>query len=176
MRVRVQLALIDDAVFVLMEELHRIFNRDDVLVPLAIDLVDHRRERRRFAGAGRAGDEHESARLIADLLDHLRQPELLESEDLVGDLPVDGGRRAALIEDVRAEARETLDAERNVELEVFLETMLLRVGEHRVRELLRLRRRQRRHIERRQLAVDADLRWRVRGDVKVRTAVFHNHF
>ena len=143
-----------------MEELDRVFDGDDVLVPLAVDLVDHRGQRRRLARAGRAGDEHEAARLVADLLDDRRQSELLEAEDLVGDLPVDGGGGAALVEDVRAEAGQPLDAEGEVELEVLFEAMLLRVGENRVGELLRLRRRQRRHVQRRELAVDADLRRR----------------
>ena len=137
---------------------------------LAVDLVDHRRQRRRLAGAGRAGDEHQAARLVADLLDDRRQAELLEAEDLVRDLPEDGGDGAALVEDVRAEARQALDAEREVELEVLLEAVLLRVGEHRVGELLGLRRRQRRHVQRHELAVDADLRRRVGRDVKVRAA------
>src|SRR6266545_5205618 len=121
-----------------MKELHRIFDGDDVLVPLAIDLVDHRGEGGRFAGAGRSGDEDQSARTIANLLDHLWQSEILESENLIRDLAVDGSRGAALIEDVRAETGQSFDAERNIQLEVFLEAVLLRVGEHRVRELLRL--------------------------------------
>src|SRR5947209_18231604 len=127
MRIGVQLALVDDAALVRMEKLHRIFDGDDVLVPLAIDLVDHRRERGRLAGTGRAGDEHESARLVANLLDDGGQTELAKSEDLVGDLAVDGGRGAALVEDVGAEAGQSFDAEGEVELEVFFEAMLLRV-------------------------------------------------
>ena len=52
-----------------------------------------------------------------------------------------GGRPrhgAALVEDVGAEARQPLDAEREVELEVLLEAVLLRVGQHAVGELLGL--------------------------------------
>src|SRR4051795_3164947 len=146
MRIGVQLALVYDSALGRMKKLHRIFDGDDVLVPLAIDLVDHRRKRGRLAGTGWTGDEHESARLVADLLDHDRQAELAKTEDLVRDLAVDRGRGAALIEDVRAESGQSLDAEGQVELEVLLEAMLLRIGEHRVGELFRLRRRQRRHI------------------------------
>ena len=47
------------------EELDRVLDGHDVLVALLVDQVDHRRERRRLAGAGRAGDEHEAARLLA---------------------------------------------------------------------------------------------------------------
>src|SRR5205823_14234007 len=80
---------------------------------------------------------------------------------------IDGGDGAALIEDVRAETGQSFDAEGEVELERFFEAMLLRVGENGVGELLRLRRRHRRNVERNEFAVDADLRWRVGRDVKV---------
>src|SRR5207249_4036113 len=94
--------------------------------------------------------------------------------DLVRDLAVDGGGSAALIEDVRAEAGQPFDAEGEVELERFLETVFLRIGENGVGELLRLRRRHRRNVERHELAVDANLRRRVGGDVKVgATALDH---
>src|SRR5205085_12182844 len=131
-------------------------------------------ERRRVSRAGRAGDEHESARLVADFFDDDGKSELFEAEDLVGDLAIDGGGGTALIEDVRAEARQSFDAEGEVELERLFEAMLLRVGEDRVGELLRLRRRHRRNVERHELAVDTDLRRGVGGDVKVgATALDH---
>src|SRR5437868_3830433 len=114
-----------------MKELDRVFDGDDVLVRLAVDLVDHGGEGGRFAGTGRSRDEDEAARLVADLLDDRREAELLETEDFVGDLAVNGGDGAALIEDVRPETGQSLDAEREVELEVLFEAVLLRVGEHR---------------------------------------------
>ena len=104
------------------------------------------------------GDEDQAARLVAERLDDRRQPELLEAEDLVGDLPEDAGDRAALVEDVGAEAGEALDAEGEVELEVLLEPVLLVVGQDRVRELLGLRHRQRRIGKRDQLPVQPDHR------------------
>ena len=55
-----------------------------------------------------------------------------------GNQPVDRADRAALVEHVAAEARQALDAEREVELERLLEALLLRVGEHAVGELLRV--------------------------------------
>jgi hypothetical protein len=64
--------------------LDRVLDRDHVLVALAVDLVEHRGERRRLARAGRARDEHQAARLVADLRDHRRQAQLLEASDLVG--------------------------------------------------------------------------------------------
>ena len=165
--VRVQLALVDHALLVRVQVLDRVLDRDHVLVALVVDLVEHRRERRRLAGAGGPGHQHQAARLVADGGDHRGQAQLLEVADLVGDRAVDGGHRAALHEDVGAEARQALDAEAEVELEVLLEAVLLRVGQHAVGELLGLDRGQRRQVQRPQLAVDADLGRRVGGDVEV---------
>ena len=138
-----------------------------VLVPLAVDLVEHGREGRGLAGAGGAGDEHEAARLVADRGDHRGQAQLLEAADLVGDRPVDGGHRAPLHEDVGAEAGEALDAEAEVELQRLLEAVLLGVGEHAVGELLGLDRGEGRQVQGPELAVHADLRRGVGGDVEV---------
>ena len=63
--VRADLPLVDDAALVAVQELDRILDREDVLRALAVDLVDDRRERRRLTGAGRAGDEHQTTRLLA---------------------------------------------------------------------------------------------------------------
>src|SRR5436305_53213 len=56
------------------------------------------------------------------------------------------------------------------ELELFFEAMLLRVGQDRVGQLLGLGRRQRRHVERHELAVDPDLRRGVGRNVKIGTS------
>ncbi len=170
-RVGVQLTLVDDAALVGVEELDRVLDRDDVLGLLAVDLVDHRREGRRLARAGRPGDEDEAARPVAERFHDGRDPELLEAEDLVGDLPEDRRDGTALHEDVAAEPREALDPEGEVELEVLLETVLLNIGQDRVAELLGLRDSQRGVVQRLDVAVDSDHRRRVRRDVEVRAAL-----
>ena len=70
------LALVDDAVHVRVEDLDRILDRDDVLPPRPVDVAEHRGERRRLARAGRAGDEHEAAVLGRELLDAGGSPRL----------------------------------------------------------------------------------------------------
>jgi hypothetical protein len=54
------LALVDDALLVLVHELDRILDGEDVACG-SVDVVDHRRERRRLARARRAGDDDEAA-------------------------------------------------------------------------------------------------------------------
>ena len=130
--VAVHLALVDEAALVLVHELDRILDREDVVLPLLVDLVDHRRQRRRLAAAGRAGDEDEAARPFGQRRQHRREAQLVERADLFRDQPVDRADRAALVEHVAAEAREPLDAEREIEFERLLEPLLLRVGQHAV--------------------------------------------
>jgi hypothetical protein len=73
-------ALGEEAVFVRMDELHRVFDGDDMLLLRHVDLVEHGGEGRRFTAAGRARDEDQP--LFA--LDHL-------FEDRFGVEIVEGG-------------------------------------------------------------------------------------
>ena len=102
--VAADLALVDDAALVAVEELDRVLDRHDVLVARLVDLVDHRGERRRLARAGRARDEHDAARLARELADDRRQAELLDRHRLGGDQAERRADRAALEVRVDAEA------------------------------------------------------------------------
>src|SRR5215204_3053525 len=133
-RVGADLALVNDAGLVRVQELDRVFDGDDVLVSLAVDLVDHRGERRGLTGAGGACDEDEAARTVAELRDDGRQPQIVERLDLVRDGAEDRADRAALVEEVGAEARQPTHAEREVQFKRLLEAVLLRVGQNRVGE------------------------------------------
>ena len=124
-RVLPDLALVDDAALVVVEELDRILDRDDVVGARPVDLVDDRRERRRLARAGRAGDEHEAARLRRQLVQARGQAELLERADVGGDRPERRRQALALVVRVDAEAGEPADAVGEVELAVQLEQLLL---------------------------------------------------
>jgi hypothetical protein len=67
------LALVDDAAVIGVQDLDRVLDRDDVLAARSVDVVDHRGERGRLARAGGAGHEHEPAMLFGQPLDALRQ-------------------------------------------------------------------------------------------------------
>ena len=91
-RVDTDLALVDDAALVAVHELDWILDREDVVGAVAIDLVDHRGERRRLTRAGGAGDEDEAARQHRELGKRGRKTELFESLELLGDDAERGGR------------------------------------------------------------------------------------
>ena len=63
------LALVDDRLAVRVQELDRVLDRDDVLLHRPVHVVDHRRERRRLAGAGRARQQDDPALLLGQLGD-----------------------------------------------------------------------------------------------------------
>ena len=115
------LTLVDDAVAVGMEDLDRVLDRDDVLVARAVDVVEHRRERRRLARAGRARDEHEPAVLLGEALHARRQAQLLEARDVAGDHAERERDVAALAVGVDAETGQALGGVRDVEVAALVE-------------------------------------------------------
>ncbi len=104
--VRPHLALVDQAPLVVVHELDRVFDRDDVVLAVAVDVVDHRAQRGRLARPGRTGHEHQALVQPAEVEDGRRQPELLRREDLRGDDAEHPAAPLAVHEDVGAEARQ----------------------------------------------------------------------
>ena len=136
----------------------------------------HRRQRGRLARAGGPGDQDQPARPFGQLGDDRRQAEVLEGPHVEGNHPDDHRHAAALLEHVAAEPGQVLDAEREVELVLGLEALLLVFGEHRVG--------QRQGVLGRQdvgrggvgdIAVDAKLGPLARGDMQV-GRVLLDHF
>jgi len=131
-RVRADLALVHDAGLVAVDELDRILHRDDVPLQLLVDLVDHRREGRALSGAGRSRHQDQPPGPLGELGYDGRQPEILERAHVEGNLPDDERHAAALLEAVAAEPRQVLDPEREIELALGFEPLLLVLGQHRV--------------------------------------------
>ena len=113
LRVGVQLALVDDAVLVRVQELDRVFDREDVVVALAVDLVDHRGQRRRLARAGRARSRAPGrAACRRSCSTTGGRPSCLNDLISYGMRRKTAADRAALVEDVGAEAGQSLRCRR----------------------------------------------------------------
>ena len=167
-RVDADLALVDDAALVAVHELDRVLDREDVIGAVAVDLVDHRRERRRLTGAGRARDEDEAARLHRQLGERARQVQLLERLQLLRDDAEGGAERLALEVDVDAEAGEAGNRMRGVDLPLDLELLLLLRREDAVEQLLGVLGGQHGSaVEALELTADADRRRRPHREVEV---------
>ena len=166
--VEADLALVHDADLVLVHVLDRVLDGEDVDRAPLVDVVDHRRERRRLPGAGRAGDEHEALRQVAEVLAAPRQEQRVEGRDLERDRPQRQRHDALLDEAVATEAVRVVVAEGEVDflLRVQLRVQVLR--QELADLLLELGRRE--HglaVDRAEVAVDAHARLRVRRQHEV---------
>src|SRR2546426_532468 len=156
-------------------DLGLLVRREDVSLQLLVDLVDHRGERSALPGAGGPRDEHQAARPLGQLRHDLGETQVVERADVERNLPDDERHAATLLEAVAAEPRQVLDPEREVELVLGLEALLLALGQHRVGERQRVLGRQ--HFVGggvRDVAVDAQLGPLPRHDVQV-GGVFLDH-
>src|SRR6476620_9197802 len=86
-----------------------------MLMTRRVDPVDHRGERRGFAGACRPGHEDQPAGAPAQLGDDLWESQLLEALDLVWDRPEDRTNGLFLPKDIYTESREPLEPDREIE-------------------------------------------------------------
>jgi hypothetical protein len=152
-------------------ELDRVLDRDDVVGTVDVHVVDHARERRGLAGAGRAGHQHEAARQHAEVLEHLRRVQVIERLDHRRDVAEHGAGAPVLVERVDAEAREVRDLEGEVGFEeLFVHLPLLVVHDvvhHAVHFLVR----QRWHVHALDVAVHADHGRHACGQVQVGGAI-----
>src|SRR5215471_21591327 len=97
LRIGVHFTLVHQAALVLVHEFDGIFNGNDVVMALDVDLVKHGGQRGGFSGTRRTGNQNQPARLIAQTRDNLRQVELLEGLDLKRNYAVNSAHRAPLV-------------------------------------------------------------------------------
>ncbi len=76
--VQTDFPLVDQALLVRMHELDGVLDGHDVLAPVLVDVVDHRRQRRGLARAGRAGDQHQAPGQPAQVDDFLREAQIVD--------------------------------------------------------------------------------------------------
>ena len=150
-------------------EFDRVLDRDDVDAALVVDDVEHRGERRRLAGARRASDEDETARLEEKLLDGRRDADLLEREERRRNLTENRAVALSFLEHRHTETRSVGVRKGEVGAAVLLDLLHLLVGRDLPHEIVGVLLGQRLVGERAQLAVDAELRRHARADVKVGT-------
>ena len=93
-----------------MQVLDRVLDGHDVRRAGLVRDVEQAGERRRLARAGRSGHQDEPARQVREALDVRGQAELGQAADVVRDGSQHRADRAALHEDVHAEAADVRDA------------------------------------------------------------------
>jgi len=93
----------------------RVLDGHDVTCTRPVDVVDHCRLRRRFARAGRAGDQHQTLAPADQLLDGFGHAEVFESGNLQREDAEGAGDGAALEVSVAAHPHPVLESEGEVE-------------------------------------------------------------
>ena len=94
------LALAHHRLLLAIEKLDRILQRHDVNLLAVIQLIDHRRERRRLADPGTAGHQNDPGFLPHHLAEDRRHPEFIETGHLGRELPHHDGTLAVLLENI----------------------------------------------------------------------------
>ena len=167
--VEADLALVHEALLVLVHELERVLDRDDVIAALAVHVVHQRAERGGLARARRPRDEDEPLRLLADLQQFPRQRHVLGRHDLARDRAEHAARALPVAEQVAAEARDAGYLVREVGVVALGELLPVAGGRDRQEEAFRVARRQRAASRHRlDLAVHAQHRRRPGAEVEVR--------
>src|SRR5436190_6640675 len=118
-----QLALMNRRVFVVMEKLNWIFDRDDVIELRFINQIDNRCQSRTLAAARGAGHQHDTVLNVDYLAQLFRQVEFFETRGTLWDNPHDNRMRAALLEDVYAKTTQPRDAERDISRAELVQTL-----------------------------------------------------
>ncbi len=123
-----QFALVDDRLLVDMEELDRLLDGEDMVGAVLVAMIDHRRQRRGFAGAGSAHHQHQTAFGHRQAFQYRRQIQLRELGHVQGDVAQHHGDVAALVEHIGAEAAETGLRNSEIELQIPVQQIGLRAG------------------------------------------------
>ena len=142
LRVRADLALVDDGLLVAEDEFDGVFQCEDVAGTVGVAVVDERGERGGLAHAGGTHHQEEAARLQDQLLQHRWHAQRVELGDVTRDVAHHRGGRAALTEERDTEAAHVLHAVADVQLVLFLEALPLLVVDGRTQERLGLLRHQ----------------------------------
>ena len=101
-----------EAALGLVHEFDRILDRDDVIGPVVVAVVDHAGERGGLARARGAGHQHQAARQHAQVAEDLRRLQVVERDDGRGNVAEHGAGAAVLVEGVDAEARQLRESRR----------------------------------------------------------------
>jgi len=115
------LALVDDGLLVLEQELDRVLDREDVARHARVAVVEQGRQRRALARAGRADHQHQAALGHDHVGEHGRDAERLQRRDVDADEAHHHGAGAALAQGAQAEAPDADQRHRDVELSAVVE-------------------------------------------------------
>ena len=110
------LAVNDHTFFHRVDEFNGVLDGDDVAREVGVNVVDHRGERGRFAGAGGAGDDDEALVEVAEFFQRFGELERVEGKNFCRDLAEDGGLAPVIVKVIAAETGEAGDLVGEIEV------------------------------------------------------------
>src|SRR3989344_1438421 len=166
--VAVHLTLVDQALFRLVNELDWVFDGEDVVVLVAVYIVEDRRQGGRLARTGWPGHQHQAARHIGNLAEDLAHAEVFHTQHFRRNGPEYRARTTVLVEGVNPETRHAGYFEGEVGLEEFLEILALLVVHDVVDQCVHLFMVQCRQLDPANITVDPNHRRQASGEMQVR--------
>jgi len=173
-RIDADLALGDDALLVLVNELDRVFDGNDVALAMAVAVIDECCQRGGLAGSSATDKDDQAAQGHRDILQHQRQTEFLESRNVQVDGAADHRDTPLLHQRIDAKAADSGRRYGEVAFLGRLKFGSLPVVHDRTREFCRVLRQQWLVGYRHHLAIDLDRR-RIIGRDKEVGAVLLGH-
>ena len=164
--------MLHQAVLAAMHKFNRIFHRDDVVVPLEVGVIHHRRQSRGFAGTGRAGHQDQSFFQHRKFFQDWREAEIFHRQDRRWNQTKDRRDAIFLLEEITAVAGHSWHLVAKIDVGSFFEDFDFSFGSDLVNHRLQLIILERWIIDADQLAVDAKHGRVVRGEMKVRSLLF----
>ena len=170
-RVAVDFSLIHQAPLALMDKLDRILNREDMVVPVVVNEIDHRREGRRFTRASWSGDQNQTSGQHGDIPEHLSHAKLIHRQHLRRNRSEYRSCTAIVIKGVNPKARHIGHFEGKIRLEKLFEVLALPVIHDVVDQRLHLSVILSRHVDASNVAIDPNHGRQACGEVEVGSAL-----
>jgi len=137
--VAMHLALVDQGPAGLVDEFDGVFQGEDVLAPVLVEVIDQRRQGGRLARTGGPGHQHQAARQLGDTLEHRAQPEVFQALDLGGDVAKHRAHATRLLEHIHPESPDTGQFEGEIRFKRCFEILLLVLVEQRAEQIRHVR-------------------------------------
>ncbi len=166
------LTLINQAFLALMHEFDRVLDRQDVGVVIRIDVIDHRRQRGRFARAGWPRNQDNAAWVTGDILEKLGATQVLKGQDFRWNGSEHRRRTPILVEGVNAKSSQPRQFKGKIALQKLLVITTLIVIHDVIDQALNFLGVQRRHVNTANIAIDTDHGRQTRREMQVGRFVF----
>ena len=129
-RIHLHLALVHISLLIAMQKFNRILNRNNMFRPRRVHPINHRRQRSRFTRPGHPRDQHQPARHLANLLNHLGQIKLIQRPNLSRNDAQHQPHIPPLLKHVHTKPPQASNAVRHVDFRDFFEFLFLARRHH----------------------------------------------